>query len=249
MRYRVLGPLEVLADGAPRPLGGPKQRVVVGMLVAAAGRPVPVDTLLQAIYGEDACPACKASLQTFVSNLRHVLGDVIVRSGVGYLIDCEPATIDAVRFDDLVRAATACSDPNRVAASLRKALATWRGHPYAGIEAHGYLDGEITRLAELRLAALEARIDADMRTARHRYVVAELDALAAEHPLRENLRAMHMLALYRSGRQAEALQAFAKTRVALLECLGIDPSSELQALERRILEHDRSLIAAPRRGG
>lgn len=249
MQFRVLGPVEVVADGAPRPLGGPKQRVVVGMLVAAAGRPVPVDSLLQAIYGEDACPGNKASLQTFVSNLRHVLGDVIVRSSGGYLIDCAPVAIDAVRFDDLVRAAMACSDPNRIAAGLREALATWRGDPYADVVAHGYLDGEITRLAELRLAALEARIDADMRTGRHRYVVAELDALTAEYPLRENLLAMHMLALYRSGRQAEALQAFAKIRVALVECLGIVPCAELQALEHRILEHDRSLIASPRPGG
>ena len=118
----------------------------------------------------------------------------------------------------------------------------WRGHPYADVEAHGFLDGELTRLNELRLAALEARIDADMRAGRHREVVAELDALTVEHPYRENLRGMHMLALYRSGRQVEALRAFDRTRVVLAEGVGLEPSQELKEIERRILDHDRSLL-------
>ena len=119
----------------------------------------------------------------------------------------------------------------------------WRGHPYADIEAHGCLDGEITRLTELRLAALENRIDADLRAGRHGEVIAELDALTVEHPFRENLRALHMLALYRSGRQGEALRAFGHTRAVLAEGLGIDPSPELKDLQRRILDQDRSLLA------
>ena len=119
----------------------------------------------------------------------------------------------------------------------------WRGHPYADIEAHGFLDGEITRLTELRLAALENRIDADLRAGRHREVIAELDALTVEHPFRENLRALHMLALYRSGRQGEALRAFGHTRAVLVEGLGIDPSPELKDLQRRILDQDRTLLA------
>ena len=196
------------------------------------------------MYGEDANPANKASLQTFVSNLRHVLGEVIVRRGDGYLLDCTEATIDAAQFEHAFRRSTSDDDPERVSGGLRTALSMWRGHPYADVEAHGFLDGEITRLTELRLAALEARIDADLRAGRHREVVAELDALTAEHPFRENLRALHMLALYRSGRQAEALRAFGRTRVALLEGLGIDPSAELQELERHILEQDPSLIVA-----
>ena len=119
----------------------------------------------------------------------------------------------------------------------------WRGHPYADIEAHGFLDGEITRLTELRLAALENRIDADLRAGRHREVIAELDASTVEHPFRENLRALHMLALYRSGRQGEALRAFGRTRAVLAEGLGIGPSPELQDLQRRILDQDRTLLA------
>jgi WD40 repeat protein/DNA-binding SARP family transcriptional activator len=241
--YRVLGPFEVLVDGAPLPLGGPKQRGVVAVLVAVAGRPVSVDTLLQATYGEDAAPTSRATLQTYVSNLRHALGDVIVRQGDAYFVDCNNSTVDATAFEDAYRTALALGDAEDVASRLREALAMWRGHPYADIEAHGFLDGEITRLTELRLAALESRIDADLRAGRYREVIAELDALTVEHPFRENLRALHMLALYRSGRQAEALRAFTHTRTVLAEGLGIDPSPDLQELQRRILDQDRALFA------
>ncbi len=241
MDYRVLGPLEVLVDGDPLPLGGPKQRVVVGVLVAAAGRPVPVDVLLQAIYGEDAAPGGRRTLQTYVSNLRQVLGDVIVRQGDAYVLTCTGAEIDSAVFEESYRAASEMSDADSAASLLRAALAMWRGRPYADVEAHGVLDGETTRLDEVRLAALEARIEADLNAGRHREVIAELEALTVEHPWRESLRAMHMLALYRSGRQTEALRAFGRTRVALAEGLGIDPSPELKDLEHRILDQDRGL--------
>jgi|GEM_PF-4957441 DNA-binding SARP family transcriptional activator/WD40 repeat protein len=244
--YRVLGQFEVLAGGAALPLGGPKQRVVLAVLVAAAGRAVSVDSLLQAIYGEDAAPTSRATLQTYVSNLRQVLGGVIVRRGDGYLIDVTDSCIDAIEFEDACRAASSSSDPEEVSARLREALATWRGHPYADIEAHGLLDGEITRLAELRLAAIEMRITADLQLGWHREVIAELEALTIEHPYQESLRGLHMLALYRSGRQAEALRAFSRTREELVEGLGIEPSPDLQDLQRRILNQDRSLLAASR---
>ncbi len=136
------------------------------------------------------------------------------------------------------------TDADGAASLLRAALAMWRGHPYADVEAHGALDAETTRLDEVRLAALEARIEADLNAGRHREVIAELEALTVEHPWRENLRAMHMLALYRSGRQTEALRAFGRTRVALAEGVGIDPSPELKDLERRILDQDRSLLVS-----
>lgn len=241
MEYRVLGPVDVLADGAPRPLGGPKQRVVVAVLASAAGQPVSVDVLLQAIYGEDAAPG-RGTLHTYVSNLRQVLGDVIGRHGDTYHLRCDGATIDSVAFEDAYRAAVALDDAVAVAAQLGAALAIWRGHPYADVEAHGVLDAEIARLDELRLNALEARVQADLDVGRHRELIAELDALTVEHPWRENFRAQHVLALYRSGRQAEALRSLARTRATLAEGLGIDPSTELQELERRILDQDRSLM-------
>ena len=242
MDYRVLGPMEVRVDGVALPLGGPKQRVVVAILVAAAGRPVPVDVLLEAIYGEDVAAGGRRTLQTYVSNLRQVLGDVIARQGDAYALTCTDSSIDSVTFEASYREATAMADPDGAATMLRGALAMWRGHPYADVEAHGALDAECTRLGEVRLAALEARVEADLNAGRHREVVAELEALTVEHPWRESLRAMHMVALYRSGRQTEALRAYGRTRVALAEGLGIDPSPELRDLEQRILEQDRSLL-------
>ena len=239
---RVLGPVEVLSEGSACALGGPKQRAVIAVLAAAAGRPVSVDALLQAIYGEDASPSSRATLHTYVSNLRNVLGDVIVRRSDAYLLDCSDATIDAVEFEDAYNTALRLGSAADMASHLREALSMWRGHPFADVDAHGHLDGQITRLNELRLAALESRLDADLRAGRHREVVAELDALTVEYPFRENLRAMHMLALYRSGRQGDALRACASTRAFLVEELGIDPSPELQELEQRILRQDRQLL-------
>lgn len=242
VEYRVLGPMEVRGDGAARSLGGGKQKAVLAVLVAAGGRPVSVDALLQAIYGDDASPSSRATLQTYVSNLRNLLGDVIIRRADAYLLDCTDATIDATAFEQAYNTALKLGSAEDMAARLRDALSMWRGHPYADIEAHGYLDGQITRLNELRLAAIETRLDADLRAGRHSDVVAELDALTVEHPFRERLRAMHMLALYRSGRQGDALRAYAHTRIVLVEELGIDPSPELQDLEQRILKQDRELL-------
>jgi DNA-binding SARP family transcriptional activator/WD40 repeat protein len=239
---RVLGQVDVRVDGTPAALGGRKQRGVLAVLVAAGGRPVSVDSLLLATYGESASPGGKATLHTYVSNLRRLLGDVIVRKGDAYLLDCTGATIDAVEFEELCVQAAAIEDPDRSATVLRQALSLWRGHPYADIDANGRLDGEITRLAELRAAALESRIDADLRAGRHREVVGELDALTAEYPYRESLRVLHMLALYRCGRQAEALRVYSRTRESLVEDLGIDPSVELQEMQRRILAQDRDLL-------
>ena len=242
LEYGVLGPLEVRVRTARVALGGRKQRGVLAVLIAAAGRPVSVDTLLLATYGEDASPGGKATLHTYVSNLRRVLGDVIVRQGDAYFLDCADATIDARCSSRRCLRAAAIEDPESASAELRQALSLWRGHAYGDIEANGHLDGEITRLSEMRLAALESRIDADMRAGRHREVVGELDALTAENPYRESLRALHMLALYRCGRQAEALRAYSRTRELLVESLGIDPSPELKDLQRRVLAQDRELL-------
>jgi DNA-binding SARP family transcriptional activator len=150
--YCVLGSLEVRAEEVAVALGGRKQRAVAAVLVAAAGRPVSVDALLLALYGDDASPGSRASLHTYVSNLRHALGDVIVRQGDSYLLDCTDATIDATAFETMYLRACAIDDPEEVSSQLREALSLWRGHAYADIEASGHLDGEITRLRE-RLVA------------------------------------------------------------------------------------------------
>ena len=170
--------LEVLVDGVALPLGGPKQRVVVGVLVAAAGQPVPVDVLLEAIYGEDAAPGGRRTLQTYVSNLRQVLGDVIVRQGDAYVLTCTGSEIDSVIFEESLPGGVGDDRSRRRRVSmLRAALAMWRGRPYADVEAHGRSwTARRTRLGEVRLAALEARIEADLNAGRHREVIAELEA-------------------------------------------------------------------------
>lgn len=243
VHIRVLGPLEILQDGAGVPVGGPKQRTVLALLVADLGTVVSVDALVDGVWGDEPTPGARSTLQTYVSNLRHELGDVIVRDGRGYRLDLERHTVDAFAFEDAVVAATAPgTDPASAAQSLRAALALWRGHPYAGLVGVFRLDLEAARLEELRLAALEARIGAELALGRHAQLVAELDVLCAEHPLRERFRAQHMLALYRAGRQAEALRAFQRTRAYLDDELGLDPSPELRELERRILNHDPALL-------
>jgi DNA-binding SARP family transcriptional activator/WD40 repeat protein len=243
MQLGVLGPLEVIEDGARVPLGGPKQRTVLALLVQGAGGRVSVDELILAVYGEEAAGGARHTVQTYVSNLRQVFGEVLRGTGDGYVLDVEPMAIDAGRFESAYQAAVRELDhePERAALRLVEGLALWRGHPYAGVEHHGVLDAEIARLQELRLAALERRIECDLALGRHRELVSELESLAAEHPFRESLRAHQIIALYRCGRQSDALAALERTRRVLGDELGIDPSPQLQLLERQILVQDPAL--------
>ena len=245
----VLGPVEVRNQGEPVSIGGPKQRSILALLVAEAGHPVSVDRIIDDVYGEDAPEGARRSVQTLVSMIRRELGDIIKQAGGGYVLEVDAAAIDAVRFENEVRSAlpTVETDPEKAATVLRNALAMWRGHPYADIDSRAVLEPEITRLRELRLTALEARIDADLALGRHRELTGELEALTVEHPLREKFRAQHMLALYRSGRQTEALRGFERTRSYLADEIGITPSKELADLEQRILDQnpDLDLPAAP----
>jgi DNA-binding SARP family transcriptional activator/WD40 repeat protein len=250
MHLRVLGPLDAEVDGASVPLGGPKQRVVLALLIQAVGRRVSVDEIILAVYGDEPSPGARRTVQTYVYNLRQVLGDVLLGTGDGYVLDVDPTAIDAGRFDVAYRAALQEfeHEPERAAGRLLGALALWRGHPYADVESHGALDAEVARLQELRLLALERRIACDLALGRHRDLVGELESLTAEEPLREDLRAHQLVALYRSGRQGEALAVMAGTRRLLADELGIDPSPQLQLLERRILTQDPvlELEAGPR---
>jgi DNA-binding SARP family transcriptional activator/WD40 repeat protein len=243
MQLRVLGPLEVVEDGARVPLGGPKQRTVLALLVQGAGGRVSVDELILAVYGEEASGGARHTVQTYVSNLRQVFGEVLRGTGDGYVFDVEPMAIDAGRFESAYQAAVRELDhePERAALRLVEGLALWRGHPYAGVEHHGLLDAEIARLQELRLAALERRIECDLALGRHRELVSELESLAAQHPFRESLRAHQIVALYRCGRQSDALAVLERTRRVLGDELGIDPSPQLQLLERQILVQDPAL--------
>ena len=243
----VLGALEAMSDGHRCDLGGPKPRTVLAVLLANVGRRVSTDELIDAVYGDEAASGARRSIQTYVSSLRSVLGDIVSSQRDGYMVDIDRARLDATRFEDMVTGAIEVvdADPEGTAGRLREALSLWRGHPYADIDGGGILLPEISRLTELRMTALEARIDADLALGRHEQLIPELDALTTEYPYREHLRAQHMLALYRAGRQAEALRAYQDTRNVLVDELGIDPTPELQKLEHQILEQDDRLRFTP----
>jgi DNA-binding SARP family transcriptional activator len=243
VHIRVLGPVEVLRDGSPVPLGARKLRTALALLAAAVGRTVSVEALIDGVWGDDPTPGARSTLQTYVSSLRHELGAAIVHENGGYRLDLDPRLVDAVEFETVVVSARdlVTSDPAEASQRLRAALALWRGRPYADLAPSFALEVEAGRLEELRLEALELRIEAELQMGYHGQLATELEVLCAEHPDRERFRAQHMLALYRAGRQGDALGAFQATRAYLAEELGLEPSQELRELERRILNHDPSL--------
>ena len=243
-RFRLLGPLEVESAGTLLDPGGPRQRALLALLLVNANEVVPRDRLVDGLWG-DAPPATAAnSLQVAVHGLRKLLGPARVETrGAGYRIRVEPGELDVERFEQLV--AQAPREPvERRAELLREALELWRGPALADIDAP-FAEVERARLEERRTAALEERLDAELALGRHAELVAELEQLAARHPYRERLCGMLMLALYRSGRQKEALEAYRTARSALVDELGVEPGPALQELERAILRQDPSLQQAP----
>ncbi len=244
VEIHVLGPLEVRSNGVEVRLGGRKQRTVLALLATEVGKRVSVDALIDGVWGDEPTAAARSTLQTYVSNLRAAIGDVIVRDDGGYRLAADPAQVDAVEFEQTVArvAELVETDPAEVSQRLRAALALWRGHAYADLPGSFALELEARRLEELRLRGVETLIEAELRLGRHAELIPELEVLCEENPVRERFRAQHMLALYRSGRQAEALRAYQKTRAYLADELGLEPTRELQELERLILNQDRSLL-------
>jgi DNA-binding SARP family transcriptional activator/class 3 adenylate cyclase len=258
VEFRILGPLEVLdAQGRPLALGGPKQRALLAVLLLHAGQVVAVERLIDELWGQDPPDTAAHSLQVYVANLRKVLepgrprraaGGVLQTRPPGYLVDLGPEELDLARFERLAgegRAALAAGDPAQAARLLGDAVRLWRGPALADVSLAAGGRGEVVRLEERRLAALEDRIEAELALGRHRELVGELQALVAAQPLRERPWGQLMVALYRSGRQADALAAYRQTRETLAEELGIDPSRSLQDLERAILAQDDALDWAP----
>jgi DNA-binding SARP family transcriptional activator len=246
VEFRILGPLEVVGDGARIDLGGAKQRATLAVLLLNANRVVSVDRLADDLYAGAAPVTALKQVQRQISELRKVLGStsVIETRSPGYVLRLAPQQLDLTVFEHLAAEATealAGEDTERAGDLLRQALELWRGPPLGDLAYESFAQASIERLEEIRLAALEQRIEADLALGRHRELVGELEQLAVEHPLREHFRAQLMLALYRSGRQAEALEAYRRARSALVEDFGIEPTAALQELERRILTHDRSL--------
>ncbi|MDQ2982557.1 MAG: SIR2 family protein [Actinomycetota bacterium] len=241
LHFRILGPVEVWNDEEPLQLGGRKLRALLALLLLEPGRVVSTDHLLDALWGEEPPRTAATSLQNLVSQLRKLLGsEVLVTKPPGYQLVVGPGELDLERFRLAVDEAKGLSAGER-AAKLRQALALWRGPPLADFAYELFAQGEIGRLEELRLAALEDRIDADLEGGRHVELVGELEPLVAAHPLRERLRGQMMLALYRSDRQAEALQIYHDARRALVDELGIEPSPTLKELHGAILRQDPRL--------
>jgi len=258
VQFRILGPLQVLDDdGRPLVLGGAKQRALLAVLLLHAGQVVSAERLIDELWGEDPPDTARSVLQVYVANLRKVLeparprravGGVLRTQPPGYLVDLSPGELDLLRFERLAgegRAALVDGDPAKAARLLRQALDLWRGPALAGVVLQASGLGEAARLEEQRLAAEEDRIHAELGTGRHHELTGELEALVAAHPLRERLHGQLLVALYRSGRQAEALAAYRRMRETLAEQLGIDPGRPLQDLERAILAQDPTLDWIP----
>ena len=245
MEIRLLGSVEASADERAVALGGSKQRAVLAMLGLEANRLVSADRLIEGLWGEEPPASAGKMVQNYVWRLRKLLasgGDAeIVTRGRGYELRIDRELIDALRFERLVGEATRGASGD----AARQALALFRGEPLADIAEEPFAGAEIRRLEELRLTAAELAIDAELAAGRHQEVVGEIEALLAEHPLRERVHAQRMLALYRCGRQAEALEAYRQARATLVEQIGIEPGPELQRLHAAILRQDPALAVEP----
>ena len=236
MEFRILGPLEVVADDRVLPLGRGRQRALLAILLLRANQIVPTERLIDDLWSGEPPSTAPKMVQMYVAELRRALGkDVLRTASPGYTLRIEEHELDLDRFERLVGEARE-SGPTAAAALLRRALALWRGPPIGEFAYDPWAQTEIARLEELRLTALEDRFDADLATGRAGDIVGELEAVARNHPFRDRLSAQLMLALYRAGRQAEALQHYRRTRTELQEELGLEPSQLLQRLERAILD-------------
>ena len=241
LNFRLLGTFEVAREGATVELGGQKQRAVLAILAMRAGRVVSIDSLVDLLWGEDPPKTAVTSLQNFISQLRKALGvEAVVTKPPGYLLDVAPSQVDINEFERLVREARSL-EPAVGAAKLEEAFGLWRGRPLADFTFELFAETEIARLEELRLTALEDRVQIDLDSGKSTELVAELEALVKENPLRERPRGQLMLALYRSGRQAEALQVYQDTRRTLVDELGIEPTRALQELHASILRQESVL--------
>jgi YVTN family beta-propeller protein len=256
--FRILGGLEVDDRGQRLPLGGHQQRALLAVLLLRANEVVPVDEIIEDLWGTEPPASATKSVHALISKLRRRLegdaGDnangetgengVLLTRPHGYVLTVAEGELDLHRFQSLMeegRAALAAGQPADAAGRLREALALWRGPPLAEFAYDSFAQVEIARLEELRLSGIEERVEADLALGRHRDLIPELDALVTKNPLRERLRGQLMLALYRSGRQAQALDAYQRARRVLVDELGIEPSPALQRLEQAILQQDGSL--------
>ena len=252
MDVRILGPLEVLDDGRTVPLGGVKQRALLGLLLLHPNETLSTDRLIDELWGERTPGSAAKAVHARVARLRRALAgengsataDLLVTRERGYELKLDPESLDSHRFERLVaegRSELAAGRPERAVSALERALSLWRGAPLADLSYERFAQSEIARLEDLRVMALEQLIEAKLALGRHADVIGQLETLIAQHPYREALRAQLMLALYRCDRQADALQAYQNGRRTLIEQLGIEPGERLRELERAILAQDPAL--------
>jgi DNA-binding SARP family transcriptional activator len=250
MEFRILGALEVRRDAELVSIAGAKERALLAILLLAANEPVTTDRLVDELWGEAPPSTARKSLQVRVATLRRLLPEgVLVTRGGSYVIELARDELDLFRFERLVSEASialANGESNEASSLLREALALWRGPALADFAYESFAEPAIARLEELRLAALELCIEAELAAGRHTQLIGELKELIAAHPLRERLRGQLMLALYRDGRQAEALELYQRTRQTLSEELGIEPGPALQELQRAVLRQEAALAPAKR---
>ena len=245
MEFRVLGPLEALAGGQSLPIGGSRQRGVLALLLLDPNEVVSTDRLVDEVWGPRPPKSVEASLQNIVWHLRNLIGrELIETRPPGYVLAVDPESIDAFRFEHAL-AASRGLEPAERAAALREALALWRGTAFADIVFEGIAGSAVARLDELRLEALEQRIEAELALGHHDTLLGEIEALAGRNPARERLRQLQMLALYRAGRQRDALRVYQEVRLELVEEFGLEPSESLRTLERMIIAHDPALRLTP----
>jgi DNA-binding SARP family transcriptional activator len=254
VEFRILGPLEVLREGRPVHIGGAKERALLACLLLHAPEPVSVDRLIDELWDDSPPATARKSVQVRVAGLRRaVRGDVLLTRGDAYLVRLEPGQLDLHRFEQLLSDgsdALAAGDPSAAVARLHEALALWRGPALADFAYDSFAQPAIARLEELRVHALELHIEARLDLGLHAQVIAELEDLVVAHPFRERLCRQLMLALYRDGRQAEALDLYRRTREEFVAELGIEPGPALQKLQQAILRQDPSLdgpLAVPER--
>jgi YVTN family beta-propeller protein len=249
LQFKLLGPLEAFEGGRSLDLGGSRQRALLTVLLLRRREVVTIDRLIDELWGERAPPTAAKTVHVYVSRLRKELGEgLIVTRGRGYVAAVEPGQLDLDLFDSLIvagRSALDAGEFERAVGAFAEALGLWRGEPLADFAYEGFAQPEIARLSELRLAAIEDRIEAALALGHHRQVIAELESHVATHPNRERLLGQLMLALYRCGRQADALEAYQRGRRALSAELGLEPGPQLRALESAIIQHDPALAGTP----
>ena len=249
---RLLGPVQVVRSGGEVALGGPRPRTVLALLVLEAGRVVPVGRLIDEAWPGGPPRGAATTLRSYISRLRGALAPdaVLAARGGGYVLDVDPGAVDAVRFERLAASGqTALSQGEAAAAAghFRQALGLWQGPALADVGEAEPLAREAARLEELRLVVVEGRIEADIGLGLHSEVIGELEGLAGEYPLRERLWQLLVLALYRAGRQADALAAYRRARDLLAAELGLEPGEELQRLEQAVLRHEVPAAPPPQR--